>query len=146
MQVAPIAGSDGTKRKVQTPSGKQGFSIPTVESTWERKLNLTPSYEKRKDRESSQYQVNRDILNETVDKEAQLIAAEVQKALEEKYQAEQEAIQVKLQQERLLREQEELVRKQTEELLLKEQQCRAELEKEKTLLEEQQRKTQELKD
>ena len=122
MQITPIAGSVGTKGKVQTPPEKQGFSIPTAESTRERKLNLTPSYEKRKDRENSQYQVSRDILNETVDKETQLIAAEVQKALEEKYRAEQEAIQLKLQQERLLTEQEELARKQTEELLLKEQQ------------------------
>ena len=85
-------------------------------------MRLTPSYEKRKDRESSQYQVSKDILNETVDKEAHLIAKEVQKALEVKYRVEQEAIQLKLQQERLLREQEELARKQTEELLLKEQQ------------------------
>ena len=66
--------------------------------------------------------------------------------MEEKYKAEQEAIQLNLQQEKLRREQEELARKQTEELLLKEQPRRIELEKEKALLEEQQRKTQELKD
>ena len=122
VQVTPIAGSDETKRRVQTPLEKQGFIAPTVESTHEGKLRLTPSYEKRKDKEISQYQVSKDILNETVDEEAQF------------------------QQEKLRREQEELARKQTEELLLKEQQWWVELEKEKALLEEQKRKTQELKD
>ena len=46
VQVTPIAGSDGIKRKVQTPSEKQGFSIPIAESTREGKLRLTPSYKK----------------------------------------------------------------------------------------------------
>ena len=109
-------------------------------------MRLTPSYEKRKNRETNQYQVSKEILSETVDEEAQLISVEVQKAMEEKYKAEQEAIQLRLQQEKLQREQEELARKQAEELLVKEQQWRIELEKEKALLEEQQRKTQALKD
>ena len=85
-------------------------------------MRLTPSFKKRKDRETNQYQVSKDILNETVDEEAQMISLEVQKAMEEKYKAEQEAIQLKLQQEKLQREQEELARKETEELLVKEQQ------------------------
>ena len=69
-QVTPIAGSDGTKGRVQTPLEKQGFIIPTTESTHEGELRLTPSYEKRKDREINQYQVSKEILNETVDEEA----------------------------------------------------------------------------
>ena len=104
-------------------------------------MRLTPSYEKRKNRETNQYQVSKEILSETVDEEAQLISVEVQKTMEEKYKVEQEAIQLRLQQEKLQREQEELARKQAEELLVKEQQWRIELEKEKALLEEQQRKT-----
>ena len=95
---------------------------PTAESTCDGELRLTPSYEKRKDRETNQYQVSKEILSETVDEEAQMISLEVQKAMEEKYKAEQEAIQLKLQQEKLQREQEELARKQAEELLVKEQQ------------------------
>ena len=146
MQVTPIVRSDETKGRVQTPLKEGGFTIPTAESTRERELKLTPSYEKRKDRETNQYQVSKEILSETVDEEAQLISLEVQKAMEEKYKADQEAIQLRLQQEKLQREQEKLVRKQAEELLVKEQQCQIELEKEKALLEEQQRKTQELKD
>ena len=146
VQVTPIVRSDDTKGRVQTSLEKGGFAIPTAESTCEKELRLTPSYEKRKDRETNQYQVSKEILSETVDEEAQLISVEVQKAMEEKYKAEQEAIQLRLQQEKLQREQEELVRKQAEELLAKEQQQRIELEKEKALLEEQQRKTQELKD
>ena len=38
VHITPIAGSNGTKRKVQTPSEKRGFSIPTAESTQEGKL------------------------------------------------------------------------------------------------------------
>ena len=122
VQVTPIAGSDGTKGRVQTPLEKQGFIIPTAESTHEGELRLTPSYEKRKDRETNQYQVSKEIFNETVDEEAQMISLEVQKVMEENYKAEQEDIQLKLQQEKLQREQEELARKQAEELLVKEQQ------------------------
>ena len=95
---------------------------PTAESTREKKLQLTPSYEKRTDREKNQYQVSKDILNKTIDEEVKMISVEVQKAMEEKFKAEQEAIQLKLQQEKLQREQEELARKQAEELLVKEQQ------------------------
>ena len=146
VQVTPIVRSDETKGRVQTPLEKGGFVIPTAESTREKELRLTPSYEKRKNRETNQDQVSKEILSETVDEEAQVISVEVQKAMEEKYKAEQEAIQLRLQQEKLQREQEELVRKQAEELLVKEQQWRIELEKEKALLEEQQRKTQALKD
>ena len=120
VQFTPIVGSDGTKGRVQTPLEKGGFTIPTAESTCEGELRLTPSYEK--DRETNQYQVNKEILSETVDEEAQMISFEVQKAMEEKYKAEQEAIQLKLQQEKSQREQEELARKQAEELLVKEQQ------------------------
>ena len=146
VQVTPIVRSDETKGMVQTPLEKGGFVIPTAESTQEKELRLTPSYEKRKNRETNQYQVSKEILSETVDEEAQVISVDVQKAMEEKYKVEQEAIQLRLQQETLQREQEELVRKQAEELLVKEQQWRIELEKEKALLEEQQRKTQALKD
>ena len=122
VQVTPIAGSDGIKGRIQTPLEKGGFTIPTAESTQEGELRLTPSHIKRKDRETNQYQVSKEILNETVDEEAQMISLEVPKAMEEKYKAEQETIQLKLQQERLQREQEELARKQAEELLVKEQQ------------------------
>ena len=85
VQVTPIAGSDGTKERVQTPLEKRGFTIPTAESTHEGGLRLTPSYEKRKDRETNQYQVSKEIFNETVDEEAQMISLEIQKAMEEKY-------------------------------------------------------------
>ena len=146
VQVTPIVRSDETKGRVQTPLEKGDFVVPTAESTQEKELRSTPSYEKRKNRETNQYQVSKEILSETVDEETQLISVEVQKAMEEKYKVEQEAIQLRLQQEKLQREQEDLARKQAEELLVKEQQCRIELEKGKALLEEQQRKTQELKD
>ena len=122
VQVTPIVRSDETKGRVQTPLEEGGLAIPTAESTCERELKLTPSYEKRKDRQTNQYQVSKEILSETVDEEAQLISLEVQKAMEEKYKAEQEAIQLRLQQEKLQREQEKLARKQAEELLVKEQQ------------------------
>ena len=98
VQVTPIVRSDETKGKVQTPLEKGRFVIPTAESTCEGELRLTPSYEKRKDRETNQYQVSKEILNETFDEEAQMISLEVQKAMEEKYKAEQEAIQLRLQQ------------------------------------------------
>ena len=96
VQVTPLAGSDGTKGRDQAPLEKQGFIIPTVESTCKGELRLTPSYEKRKDRETNQYQVSKEILNETADEEAQMISLEVQKAMEEKYKAKQEAIQFKV--------------------------------------------------
>ena len=101
VQVTPIVRSDETKGRVQTPLEKGGFAIPTAESTCEGELRLTPSYEKRKDRETNQYQVSKEILSETVDEEAQMISLEVQKVMEEKYKAEQEAIQLRLQQEKL---------------------------------------------
>ena len=72
VQVTPIVGSDGTKGRVQTPLEKGEFTIPTAESTHEGGLRLTPSYEKRKDREANQYQVSKEILSETVDEEAQM--------------------------------------------------------------------------
>ena len=122
VQVNPIVWSDETKGRVQTPLEKGGFTIPTTESTCEGELRLTPSYERRNDKEMNQYQVSKEILSETVDEEAQMISLKVQKAVEEKYKAEQEAIQLKLQQEKLQREQEELARKQAQELLVKEQQ------------------------
>ena len=111
IQVTPIVGNDGTKGRVQTPLEKGGFTIPTAESPRDGELRLTPSYEKRKGRETNQYQVSKEIMSETVDEEAQMISLEVQKAMEEKYKAEQEAIQLKLQEEKLQREQEELARK-----------------------------------
>ena len=83
VQVTPLAGSERTKGRVQTPLKKQGFIIPTANFTCEGELRLTPSYEKRKDRETNQYQVSKDILNETVDEEAQMISLEVQKVMEE---------------------------------------------------------------
>ena len=46
---------------------------PTAESTWEKKLQLTSSSEKRKDREKNQYQVSKDILNKTIDDEVKMI-------------------------------------------------------------------------
>ena len=55
VQVTPIVRSDETKGRVQTPLEKGGFAIPTAESTCERELRLTPSYEKRKDRETNQH-------------------------------------------------------------------------------------------
>ena len=94
VQVSLVAGSDKTKGKVLTPLEEKGFTTPTAESTWEGKLQLTPSYEKRKDREKYQYQVSRDILNETLDEEVKMISLEIQKAIEEKFKAEQEAIQL----------------------------------------------------
>ena len=97
VQVTPIIWSDETKGRVQNPLEKGGFTIPTTEFTCEGELRLTPSYERRKDKEMNQYQVSKEILSETVDEEAQMISLEVQKAVEEKYKAEQEAIQLKLQ-------------------------------------------------
>ena len=47
-------------------------------------MRLIPSYEKRKDREMSQYQVSKDILNKTIDEEARMISLEMQRAMEEK--------------------------------------------------------------
>ena len=76
--------SDEIKRRVQTPLEKGGVAIPTAESTCEGELRLTPSYEKRKDRETNQYQVSKEILSETVYEEAQMISLEVQKVMEEK--------------------------------------------------------------
>ena len=131
--MSPVAGSDKTKGKVQTPLGEEGFMVPTAESTQEGRLQLTPSYKKRKD-----------ILNETIDEEAKMISLEIQKTMEEKFKAEQEAIQLKLQQERLQRRQKELAGKQVEELLVKEQQQQIELERERALLEEQKRKAQKM--
>ena len=110
------------KEEFKLHQKKRGLQLPQ-QSTQEGKLKLTPSHEKRKEREINQYQVGKDILNETIDEEAQMIILEVQKAMEEKFKAKQEAIQLKLQQERLQREQEELARKQAEELLVREQQC-----------------------
>ena len=52
---------------------------PTAESTPKGKLQLTPSYEKKKDREKNQYQVGKDILNETIDEEVKMISLEIQK-------------------------------------------------------------------
>ena len=90
--MSPVARSDKTKGKVQTPLGEKGFTAPTAESTREGKLRLTPSYEKRKDREKNQYQIGKDILNETIDEEAKMISLEIQKAMEEKFKDDQEAI------------------------------------------------------
>ena len=67
VQVTPKVRSDGTKGRVQTPLEKGGFTILTAESTHEGELRLTPSYEKRKDRETNQYQVSKEILSETID-------------------------------------------------------------------------------
>ena len=92
--MSPVAGSDKTKGKIQTSLEGKEFTTPTAESTREEKLRLTPLYEKRKDREKNQYQVSKDILNETIDEEAKVISIEVQKAMEEKFKAEQEAIQL----------------------------------------------------
>ena len=122
VRVSPVTGSDKTKRKLQTPSDTTDFTTPVVESTREGNLKLTHSYEHKKEREQNQYQVGKDILNETVDEEAKAILLEVEKAMEERFRAEQEAIQLKLQQEKLQREHEELAHKQAEGLLLKEQQ------------------------
>ena len=85
VRVSPVAGSDKTKGKIQTPLGGKEFMTPTAESTREKKLWLTPSYEKRKDREKNQCQVSKGILNETIDEEAKMISIEVQKAMEEKF-------------------------------------------------------------
>ena len=121
VRVSSVTRRDKTKGKVQTPSDTKDFTTPMAELTREGNLKLTPSYEHKKEREQNQYQVGKDILNETIDEEAKVILLEVQKAMEEKFRAEQEAIQLKLQQEKLQREQ-ELAQKQAEELLLKEQQ------------------------
>ena len=120
VRVLPVTGSDKTKGKVQTPSDTKDFTTPAAELTREGNLKLMPTYEHKKERKQNQYQVGKDILNETIDEEAKAILLEVQKAMEEKFRAEQEAIQLKLQQEKLQREQEELAHKQAEELLLKE--------------------------
>ena len=48
-----------------------------------------------KRKEQNQYQVGKDILNETIDEEKKAILLEVQKNMEEKFRAEQEAIQLK---------------------------------------------------
>ena len=74
VQVSPVVGSDKPKEKIQTPLEGKEFMTPTAESTREEKLWLTPSYEKRKDREKNQYQVSKDILNETIDEEAKMIS------------------------------------------------------------------------
>ena len=87
VHVTPIVKSDETKGRVQTLLEKGGFVIPTAESTREGELRLTPSYKKRKDRETNQYQVSKENLSETVDEEAQMISLEVQKVMEEKYKA-----------------------------------------------------------
>ena len=76
-------GSDKTKGKIQTPLEGKEFTTPIAESTREEKLQLTPSHEKRKDREKNQYQVSKEILNETIDEEAKMISLEIQKAMEE---------------------------------------------------------------
>ena len=47
-------------------------------------------------------------MNKTIDEEAKMISLEIQKAMEEKFRAKQEAIHLKLQQEKLQRKQEEL--------------------------------------
>ena len=122
VQVSPVISSDKIKGKIQTLLEGKEFMTPTAESTREKKLQLTPCYERRKDKEKNQYQVSKDILNETIDEEAKMISIEVQKAMKEKFKAEQEAIQLKLQQEKLQREQKKLATKQAEELLVKEQQ------------------------
>ena len=38
VQVSPVAGSDKTKGKIQTPLREKEFTTPTAESTWEGKL------------------------------------------------------------------------------------------------------------
>ena len=55
VQVSSVVGSDKIKGKGQTPLEVKEFTTPTAEYTWEKKLRLTPSYEKRKDREKNQY-------------------------------------------------------------------------------------------
>ena len=96
VRVSPVTGSDKTKGKVQNPSDTKDFTTPTAESTREGNLNLTPSYEHQKERQQNQYQVGKDILNETIDEETKVILLEVQKAMEEKFRAEKEAFQLKL--------------------------------------------------
>ena len=83
--MSPVAGNYRLKEKVQTPLREKGITTPTAESTWEGKLQLTPSHEKRKDTEKNQYEVSKDILNGTIDKEAKMISWEVQKATEEEF-------------------------------------------------------------
>ena len=92
--MSPVVGRDKTKGKIQTPLEGKEFMTPTAKSTREEKLQLTPSYEKRNNREKNQYQVSKDILNETIDEEVKMISLEVQKAMEEKFKAEKEAIQL----------------------------------------------------
>ena len=53
VRVSPAAGSDKTKEKIQTPLEGKEFMTPTAESTQEKKLQLTPFYEKRKESVSS---------------------------------------------------------------------------------------------
>ena len=62
VQVTLIVRSDETKGRVQTPLEKGRFVIPTAESTQEKELQLTPSYEKRKNREINQYQVSKETV------------------------------------------------------------------------------------
>ena len=101
VRVSLVTGSDKTKGKVQTPSDTKDFTTPTAESTREGNIKLTPSYEYKKEREQNQYQVGKDILTEPIDEQAKVILLEGQKAMEEKFRAEQEAIELKLQQEKL---------------------------------------------
>ena len=67
VRVSPVAGSDKTKGKVQTPSDTKDFTTPMAELTREGNLKLTPAYECKEEREQSQYQVRKDILIETID-------------------------------------------------------------------------------
>ena len=78
VRVSPVTGSDKTKGKVQTPSDTKDFTTPVAESTREGNLKLTPSYECKKERDQNQYQIGKDILNETIDEEAKAILLEVQ--------------------------------------------------------------------
>ena len=55
VQVSPVVGSNKIKGKIQTPLEGKEFTTPSAESTWKKKFQLTPSYEKRKDREKNQY-------------------------------------------------------------------------------------------
>ena len=53
VQVSPVVEIDNIKGKIQTPLEGKEFTTPTAESTWEKKLLQSPSYEKRKDREKN---------------------------------------------------------------------------------------------
>ena len=75
--ISPVTGSDKTKGKVQTPSDTKDFTTPLAELTREGNSKLTPSYEHKKEREQNQYQVGKDILNETINEEAKAILLEV---------------------------------------------------------------------